>query len=214
MKRNFIQKFELMTDNLKTNKNITINELHFNEPAADEEIEVARNFVNGKLPTGVEDFYREMNGFNLQWEHTIESIKENSDADRGFINLLPIQEVFGDWKDIVWFDDFEGGDRYQPVKPFDFFTNEACAAFYCPSNHAIEDFVYFHYLGEELHKTNYSFLEYIEKLIASRGYFYWIETLSDDLQERPEATSFRAKMPMIFEDYNDELFHPKKLKES
>ncbi len=50
--------------------------------------------------------------------------------------------------------------------PFDYFVAEACAA-YSPMPGAAK--VCFHYLGEELSPTDYTFLECMELLLQSRG---------------------------------------------
>jgi hypothetical protein len=162
----------------------------------------------GALPTGVEDFYRELNGFKLEWEHTVESIKQHDFSDRGFIELLPITDVFQSWEGTTWFSDLESGDAYRPVKPFDYFQPEACAAFYEMPGEPPDERVYYHAFGEMLECTNYSFPEYLERLLASRGYFYWIVTLCSSLQSTREAVIFRRHMPLIFDDYDDALFYP------
>jgi len=205
----FRERFELMTKNLEANRNVNITRLAFGNPASDAEIEQAKKLAGGVLPEGVEGFFREMNGFCLEWEHTIESIKQHNDTDKGFINILQILGVFGDWKNSTWFDDFEGGDKYKPVKPLDYFVPEACAAFYQATGGTPQNTVYYHYFGEYLEDTGYTFLEYIDRLLASRGYFYWIQTLCKGLQGHFEVANFRKNMPLIFDDYNDDLFHPK-----
>ncbi len=210
MTKHYHTRFLSMVENLKQNPNIIVHQFTMGEPTTTQQIEAAKQNY-GYLPDGVEDFYREMNGFVLEWEHTIEEIKQNDNSDRGYINLLPIEAIFGNWKDIVWFDTFEGGDEFINVKPFDFFINEGCAAFLMTSQPTEKQFVYFHELGQKLYCTQYYFKEYLEKLLASRGYWYWIETLCEALQKSVEVSAFRRKMPLIFEDYNNELFLPKNL---
>lgn len=205
----FRKRFELMVEKLETNRNVKITRIAFGNPASDAEIEQATKLAEGVLPDGVGDFFREVNGFHLEWEHTIKSIKQHNDTDNGVINILPLPQVFSDGKNITWFDDFEGGDKYKAVKPLDCFVPEACAAFYQPTGQPPQNTVYYHYFGEYLEDTSYTFLEYIERILASRGYFYWIQTLCKNLQAQHEVANFRKNMPLIFDDYNDALFHPK-----
>ncbi|MEH1926896.1 hypothetical protein [Nostoc sp.] len=207
---NFSKRFELMAENLKANRAIKIMELIFNPPALEAEIEQAKTLAKGVLPAGVESFFREMNGFNLEWEHNVESIKQDNDFDKGFIKILPILDIFGNWKDTTWFEGSEGADEYKPVKPLDYFAPEACAAFYQTTEEIPLNTVYYHYFGEYQEDTRYTFEEYIDRLLASRGYFYWIQTLCKGLQKSNEVAVFRNNMPLIFDDYNDDLFHPKK----
>jgi hypothetical protein len=206
---NFSKRFELMAENLKANRAIKVMELVVNPPALEAEIEQARKLAKGVLPAGVESFFREMNGFYLEWEHNVESIKQHNDFDKGFIKILPILNIFGNWKGTAWFEDSEEGDEYKPVKPLDYFAPEACAAFYQMTEEIPLDTICYHYFGEYLEDTRYTFEEYIDRLLASRGYFYWIQTLCEGLQKSYETAAFRNNMPLIFDDYNDNLFYPK-----
>ncbi|OYE02929.1 hypothetical protein [Nostoc sp. 'Peltigera membranacea cyanobiont' 232] len=203
----FRKKFEMMTEKLQANRNVKIIKLAFNRQATEKELVMARNYANRELPTEVERFFREMNGFSMEWEHTIEAIKEDDDSDKGYINILPIQEIFRDWKNTTWFDTGDA-EEYKGVLPMDFFIPEACAAFYQHPEQELQNTIYYHYFGEDLLNTRYTFLEYIDRLIEARGYFYWIHTLCNGFEENLTVEGFRRKMPLIFDDYNDHLFHP------
>jgi len=198
-----------MAENLNANRAIKIIELVFNPPALEAEIDQAKKLAKGVLPTDVETFFREMNGFNLEWEHNVEAIKQHNDFDKGFIKILPILDIFSSWKGITWFEKSEEDNEYKPVKPLDYFAPEACVAFYQKAEEIPLNTVYYHYFGEYLEDTRYTFKEYIDRLLASRGYFYWSQTLCEGLQKSHEVAVFRKNMPLIFNDYNDDLFHPK-----
>lgn len=202
------RRFEAMITALERNERVAINSVAFKDPAHTDEIHSARQAAGGTLPAGVEGFFAEMNGFSLEWEHTIPSIKEHSDADKGLINILPIGEIFTDVPGRTWFDG-SGGDIYRPIKPIDLFTSEACAAFYQPAGQSPEATICFHYFGEGTCKTGYTFVEYVERLLAARGFWYWIQTLCAETQDNPEVAAFRQKMPLIFDDYDDRLFQPR-----
>src|SRR5262245_10066067 len=208
MGQGYRERFESMAEELRSNRNVRVIKLALGRPAARAEIASAERRAGGALPDGVERFYREMNGFSLEWEHTVESIRSHDSSDRGFVELLPIGRVFASWRGQTWFADIEGGETYRPVKPFDRFQPEACAAFYQPPGKAPEDRVYYHYFGEILEATGYTFPEYVDRLLASRGFFYWIVTLCAGLQSTREATSFREKMPLISDDFEAALFPP------
>ncbi len=211
MSTSFSQRIQSMIDDLQANPQVKILELTLNPPASSAEIETAIDRANGALPPGVAEFFGEMNGFHVLWEQQIESSQDESTAARGCINILPIGEVFRNWKGTTWFKGVEGGDRFKGVKPLDLFAPEACAAF-CQSSEDVPDGnIYFHYFGEELQNTYYSFLEYFDRVLAARGYWYWIASLCEECQENPEVIDFRTKMPLIFPDYQDELFYPKSI---
>jgi len=129
-------------------------------------------------------------------------------TDRGAIALLPVERIFGNWKEAIWFDDFPGGDRFRPVKPFDFFQPEACAAFYQKPEESAQDEVYFHVVGEELCATGYTFPEYIERMLACRGYLYWQLTLCAETQSNPEVAGLRKRLPALFPDFPADIFRP------
>ncbi|HET7018062.1 MAG TPA: hypothetical protein VFI65_29360 [Streptosporangiaceae bacterium] len=208
--RNACARLRAMVDDLEQNDNVTVLEVEMASPASREDIEAATGLAGGALPAGVADFYAELNGFNLEWRHTVAEVSQGNLADHGFVNILPIDEVFGDWEGVTWFGDSDDADNeYRPVKPFDMFVPEACAAFWQPPGKRPRRTVAYHYFGDELYDTGYAFDEYLERLLAARGFWYWIHTLCPDLQDSTEATGFRRAMPLIFDDYDDRLFQPK-----
>lgn len=200
-------RFVSMVDDLRGNANIEVVSVEIAEPALTADIEAATELAGGALPGGVEDFYAELNGFRLDWRHTVAEVAHGDLSDHGLINILPIGEVFGEWRGVTWFGD--DSDEFRPVKPFDMFVPEACAAFIQPAGQPPTGTVAYHYFGEELIDTGYSFEEYLERLIASRGFWYWIQALCADLQGSAEVTAFLRAMPLIFDDYDDQLFQPR-----
>lgn len=202
-------RFEAMIEDLQLNGNVTLIHASIAPRAPEGEIDEARRRAQGTLPEGVEDFYREMNGMRLEWEHRVAAIRTGDDRDKGYIDILPVLEVWKEWMGSTWFDDIEGGDAYRAVKPFDRFVPEACAAFCQPEGAPPESTMYYHYFGEHLENTRYSFPDYLDRLIASRGYFYWIQTLCTSRQDSGEVAAFRRNMPVIFPDHDDRLFVPK-----
>jgi hypothetical protein len=205
----FRKKLEAMVEGLRTNPRVRILEALLADPAAPAEIEQARDLAKGSLPAGVEELYRQMNGFRLRWEHCVERLRKHSDADRGFVNILPLLTVFGDWEGLTAPAGSAGGDEHRPVKPVDDFIPEACAALYQEPGRAPRGTVYYHVYGKSLEDTAHTFPEYLERLLVSRGYFYWIQTLCPAHQASAAVKDFRHDMPLLFDDYDDALFHPK-----
>jgi hypothetical protein len=111
--------------------------------------------------------------------------------------------VFADWRDHIYFSD---DDPMKQIKPFDFFVPEACAVFFpVPGNATI----HYHYCGEELHPTGYTLNEYLDRLLLSRGYRYWMTSLGVDTRESAEADAFLNDAPLLFKGFNASLFKPK-----
>lgn len=179
-------------------------------PTPRAELDFAAEQANGHLPVGVEDFYREVGSFRLEWRHAVPGARREGKSDGGSINILPIRQVFADWRGVTWFpSQGSQGEEFRPVKPFDMFTPEACTSFLQPLGGSPSDSVAYHYFGEELHETGYTFNEYLERLFASRGYWYWPLTLCSGLEGKAEVAAFRKVMPTIFPDYDDTIFRPR-----
>lgn len=205
MDQEFLPRFRRMVDELETHPHLEVVDFHFSPPARPEEIESAKRSLGGALPDGVETFYREMNGFTLEWEIKLEEIRQGDDSDKGLMDILPIGEVLKDWKESIW---FEGDERYKPVKPLDFFVPEACSALLYREETGFQPTVHYHYLGELLLDTGYGFRSYIDRLLASRGAWYWIETLCRETRESPPSQAFFRRMPRLFADFEPSLFQP------
>jgi hypothetical protein len=202
-----------MVEDLERNPNVEVLDVVLHGPTAKEDIATATRLANGRLPAGVEEFYREVGSFRLEWRHAVAEIQAGDLSDEGMINILPVAEVFGDWVGATWEPESE---EFRPVKPFDMFVPEACAAFLLPEKTEISDVfrrpgdsVAFHSFGAELCDTGYTFDEYLQRLLAARGYRYWLKTLCPGAQHSTETQDFRGRMPRIFPDHDDSLFHPK-----
>lgn len=208
MSEKYLNKIKDLVHSLESLSTIAVNTVEIGSPATPEQIDTARWYAELKLPQGVEEFYKELNGFHLEWEAT-EPFAPDQAPDKGSIQLLPIERIFGNWKGTTWFDDFEGGDRFKEVKPFDLFQPEACAAFCQKPEKSPQNEVYFHYFGEDLCATGYDFSEYLDRLITSRGYLYWQLTLCPDTESNPEVRKFRERMPVLFPDFCADAFVPR-----
>lgn len=208
MKQSFLSRFQQMVTELREHPHINVIDFYFPLPAKADEIEVAKQQIGGRLPEAIEAFYLEMDGFRLQWSHIQEEKRQGNENDRGSVDILPIQEVLKNWQGVTWFE-FEEGDRFKSVKPLDFFAEEACAALVFYEETGIKSTIHYHYLGEFLCDTGYSFSEYIDRLLAAKGYWYWIETLCPDTQDSPQAQDFFQRMPLLFANFQPSLFQPR-----
>lgn len=189
-------RFEAMVAELKQNKKVGEVKATIKPPATDAQLALAAKTLGRPLEAEIAAFYREMNGFDLEWKNL------DGEGD-GHIHLLPVQEVFGSWKDSIW---FEGSPEFDRLHPFDFFIAEACAAF-DRSESPLQ--VHFHYCGEERAPTLLSFTEYLERLLISRGYFYWVHSVTEDNEDSSETEQFLEGAPRLFRGFNKKLFTPK-----
>jgi len=177
-------------------------------PASPDAIRDAEKAAGGRLPDGMREVYEQINGLRLEWSARDPSTFDTVQPPTGYIKLLEIGTstgtIFGSWDDWIWFSQ-DGDETFKNVKPVDFFINEACAALYPVPG---EMKIHYHYCGEELHPTGYSFLEYLELLLESRGYFYWQTALCVDKQRSKTVVEFRSVMPRLFADFDNEAFRP------
>lgn len=207
--KNYLENIKKMVDDLNKNPKINVTEFVINLPATEEELNGAEKKL--KLTADMKEFYSQANGIKLTWELK-EPVLEKSFIEEynisneklmvcGTIELLPVQEVFMDWKDVIYFD-WEGGDEYKLLHPLDFFTSGACAALNIDGS--ASPVVYFHYCGEEMNSLKMDFKEYLNALLKTRGFNFWqsaiiAEYKGEELTLEPKI--FRACMPVLFPDY-------------
>ncbi|MER8043592.1 hypothetical protein [Streptomyces sp. NPDC094032] len=193
-------RLQALASELSEDPAIRVLEYSLTEPASSHDLEQGAETASEGLPQGLVDLYAEVGSFHLEWEHI-----KVPDV-RGAINILPLAEVLGDWQGVTW---FQGDEEFRPVLPFDKFTSEACAALIRGADGHILPTVAYHYFGEELHHTDYSVEEYLDRLINARGYWYWQTTLCSDLTASTTASDFHRNMPLLFSDYDSSLFQPR-----
>ena len=132
------------------------------------------------VPLTLLDFAQARNGFSLNWT----SGKDHDLPQDGSINVLPLQRIFGDWQDVVYFD-HEPTERQAQLRDFkivDFFVDEACVGcYYRPERD--EQLYYFDF--EDLPQPlGVDFWGYLTLLPFTLGYRYW-QYLLLDLYARP-----------------------------
>ena len=192
-------RFEELIDEISARKDLQVTVAEVGAPASDAHIATAQRYASHRLPPGVEAFYREMNGFHLEWEGT--------DGDRGTVHLLPIERIFGNWEGAVWFSD-DLAARFMDMFPFDFFQPEVCAAFKKPRDWIPESQIYLHVLGETSCSLGCGFEEYLDLLLEARGYAHWQQTLATETQRNPEVLRFQSRAPVLFPSLRLDRFHP------
>lgn len=192
-------RFEDLIAQLRSNKKLTVTASEINSPATAKQLANAERALGAPLPAALRSLYSELNGLKFAWSH------RQDDSINGAIHIQPLETLVGEWKGIVWFDR-KGGDEFRDVLPLDFFVAEACAAVK-RSQGATE--IHYHYLGEELFATGYTVEEFLDRLIESRGYRYWIHTLVREEMRSEEAQDFLERAPEVFGKLAAKLFEPK-----
>ncbi len=200
-RRDVVERLRGMAAELEKHPEIELSVCRFNPPAAEAELaQVGENF---KLTPAMLKFYRQANGVNIHWERR--GSKET--AAVGYINLLPVGEVFGSWEGVIY---LEEESRFKPLHPLDFFIEEACAALKLDGSENPE--VYYHSLGGEMAPLGVDFGGYLELLLESRGFLYWQlavathEYSRSDAPMTAEERSFRETMSQLFPDFDGSAF--------
>lgn len=207
MSESLLQPFYRMVDALQANPHIEITDVEFKDPVSADDIAATTKLAGGQFLDGMEEFYRETDGFRLEWRHDVAKVRKGDDRDTGAIDILPLRDVFASWQNMIW-SDGPGSQRFKDLKPLDFFVPEACACVRHPDGQQLNPTIQYHQLGETVYDTGYSFKEYLDRLVASRGSWYWIETLCSATRDSPQANDFLYRMPYLFEDFRPELFRP------
>lgn len=203
--KTIVQQLESMVDALKENPAIDLITCEFYSSATEEELNQAQNKF--KLTPAMIDFYNQVNGINIVWYRIGETEIPGGGLAAGYINLLPVQEVFGDWKDIIYFGD---NDPCKPLHPVDFFIGNACAALYLNASDNPE--IYYYYRGEKMRPLGVDFEGYLQLLLKSRGFWYWHLAIAGPEDVDPSAPmpreerNFREIMPQLFPDFDPSDF--------
>ena len=191
--KGYLEKFKKMVDELNQHSEIIVTDFVINPPATEEDIKLAEKKF--KLTSDMLDFYKSANGITLSWE----LIEPEEAVVRGNIELLPVQEVFQDWENTIYWD---GNDKFKQLHPLDFFVPEACAALNLDSSDNPD--VFFHYCGEEMNTLKMDFKEYLYTLLKTRGFWYWQTVVVAELtgeENTTEPENFRVNMPKLFPDF-------------
>ncbi|MGD1715692.1 SMI1/KNR4 family protein [Dapis sp. BLCC M172] len=190
-----------MVASLKNNSAIDVYLYNFNPPATKEELNEAQSKFN--LTSAMIDFYSEANGITIEWEKEV----PEGGLIAGMIDLLPIQEVFRDWKDNIYFDE---NDPCKALHPIDYFIGNACAGLYLDGSDNPE--IYYYYRGRRIRPLGVDFEGYLQLLLKSRGFWYWQLAIAGPEDIDPSATmsreerNFREIMPQLFPDFNQSDF--------
>jgi hypothetical protein len=198
-----VDRFRAMVDELRNNPFINTTEIdcEINPPATEAEINAVQ--IKFKLTPAMMDFYLHANGIRIYWERKEEVEVPGGGLAAGYIDLLPVQEVFKDWEDIIYFDE---EDPCKPLHPIDFFIGNACAALYLDGSDNPE--VYYYYRGERMRPLGVDFEGYLQLLLKSRGFWYWPLAIAGSEDVDPSAPmsreerNFREIMPQLFPNFD------------
>jgi hypothetical protein len=188
----FVPRFRRLADAIKKNPKLVLDKLQVAKPSK----KVEALAKTHKLDPKALAFWKEADGLVLEWH-------EKDGEATGRIEILPLERVLGDWKEVIWFDFTPEDDLARKLHPLDFFQPEACAAIVVDG--AKSPKVVYHYCGEDTSPLGVDIPGYLELLLRARGFSYWQTAIASDLSGEEEMTTspaeFRDRMPELFPDF-------------
>ncbi|TCI93194.1 hypothetical protein [Tenacibaculum sp. M341] len=155
---------------------------------------------------GVEDFYKNVkDGYGFQWQ------MDEQRTVSGRIKFTVFEQMIGDWKRIVYFDDedLQINPDLEFFKPLDVPAAEHRVGFIMRPNE-IDPYLYYQDAGEtDLHLLDLDFKGYTEMALEAKVFRYWqVVLLHYDGRKLggPETDNFKKFMPQIFPDFSWDKF--------
>lgn len=151
-----------------------------------------------KYPSSLINLYESMNGFIVDWK----TKTKLGFSAKGKLNILPLEETFKDWKEVVYFVDSD--ERLKHFIPIDFFADEACIGIYV--GEYSEDCAYFFNFAEDPKPLFIDMCQYFDLALMARGFLYWQYVIFSINENEQYSTveDFKDIMPKIFKNFNYE----------
>ena len=122
------------------------------------------------VPVALLEFLRLRNGVTVRWH--LDNVTTGQRIE-GKVDIRPIQHIYGDWKDIVYFGHEPAAwlARMQTFKIVDFFADEACVGlFHTPAK---DPELHYYDFGSDTSPLGVDFQGYLALLAHTLGYRYW-----------------------------------------
>ena len=195
----YLNRLQHMVRELKANPLVEVRKCVL-KPATDANRRAVDALIarHGPLAAFVAPFYREVKSFALEWHAKLDDA-EGDDSWGGFVHILPMRKMFGDMREVLWFDWQEPDHVFHSLRPFDYFIPEACVVV---MPYKGQPALAFHHCGEDLGTMGVDLDGWFDLLCESRGWFYWASTLS------PVAvgSELAQRLPRVFADVNKKHF--------
>jgi hypothetical protein len=231
-------RLETMIRELEEHPELKLTQANLGPPATEMELETARLNVADAPPgewvdelemyvqldedapfseiwdPSMELFYREVGSLELEWE-ALPSNRYSSEV-YGSIHIPRIEEVFPDsFSELLLADSLfsDAGEalyeRARQLHLLDRFQPEACA--FLDLSDGAFSVCYFSIseLPEEsVMPTGLNFSQWLECLLNSRGFGYWLTSCTLEKQQSRAAQRFLETAPQLFPDFRASLFVP------
>lgn len=206
--RDYLKELQEMVKELQANDRVDIETLQLVPATAKHKAQVeALLKLHGEAAEPIAPFYSQVASMELVWWSKAPEATREFQSWSGCVKLLPMEAIFRDWADCLWFDFHEKDHPFRSIRPFDFFIAEACTVLYpVPGKPTVA----YHYCGEELETTGYDFDGWFDRLLQSRGWWYWVQALTPRGKSSTEADWMRERLPQVFPNVDLRMFKPGK----
>jgi uncharacterized protein (TIGR02996 family) len=153
-------------------------------------------------PAGMAELYSQLSGVRLDY-----SVKDREDTG-GAINIPALdlwdyQALNGE----LWFDFCLPDSPLHFIRPIDRFVAEAYAVLYLrPAGQPAD--VAFHYCGERLVPTGFTYREWLELLFRSRGAHFWLDATLTPTRDTTWTGECVAHLARLFPDFDPDSMKP------
>eukprot|EP00698_Gefionella_okellyi_P022475 TRINITY_DN745_c0_g1_i1.p2 TRINITY_DN745_c0_g1~~TRINITY_DN745_c0_g1_i1.p2 ORF type:complete len:243 (+),score=39.92 TRINITY_DN745_c0_g1_i1:7-735(+) len=199
----FLPRVKTLIAELQANPKVEKVRCHYGKPVPATTLDrYAEAFTDKQLPPGVREFYSEMDGLKISWVPV--GSQPDCQADHGYISIVSIASLFGKAQYARSLSKTTiGGDMFE----FDQFVAE-CSAALARRRRSDPYTVWMCQYSHKLRPTGYHFDEYVSLALQARGFWYWLETLTEENCKMHEAGRFLEMMPSLFDDFDPSVFKP------
>lgn len=196
--------FHALVEELLQHEDTRIIDFETYKPAPDVIVSTIEAGIGLTVPEAILSFFQSISdGFDLEWSY----LEEGEERPGGQIGIYNFARVFGTWLDELWgvFEDQSREDFTWEIRGLEkpvAHLNELQTVLHHNANTREFSLYYYAARGPNF-RLKVDFLEYIELLKLSRGFFGWQLLISDaDFDDFPVAAEvaerFHRVMPRLF----------------
>lgn len=164
----YVDRFRALADELSRHPDIQLESFEVRPPAPPDVLATL------PLTPAMRNFYAAANGLVLRWTAGPRFANEGHVVGR--IDLIKIEDVFGSWEDVLYFEFDPPDSALRLLKPIDAFVEEARACLRWDGS--ANPKVVFHGGGSTIYPLEVDFNGYLELLLRSRGLWYWQKAIA------------------------------------
>ena len=208
--KEIVENLTRLTDQILSNENLTVSVSKKLPAYTESDLNELLRGLEISFDNSIKKFFIEIGGLSIAWTIKKDKLKdkvpeEDIDFLGGSIQILnPLDMIMGKagnkWKDVFWFENMEENKKkeHKDFKPFDFSNTELVSGFMLKGKNLPNE-MYLYDSNDGIKNLNINLEVYIEKLLITKGYYYWQEFILNKSTE--EYDRFVKYMPLLFSDF-------------